>query len=334
MTFNPNNANNPNRDRMQAEKALRDAIKALEGKNFDSLEDANAYLSEVMMGSGSIGGITPGPSPPPAPATPLEEAEEMMYSIWETNDPGERAQIAMKAIELSMDCVDAWVYLADEVTDDLHDAIKCANTGVLAGERVLGPEVFEEYEGDFWGYVKTRPYMRALITLAGYLWMAECYDEAADIYRKMLRLNPGDNQGVRYIVAMDFAKADCDDLFAEVLELYPDDAFATMTYGRALWLFRRDGGTPAADEALGEAFLKNTFVPGFLLGHKKIPKQIPHYYSPGGRDEAICYAVRAKSGWEASNGALKWLSVRKKERTFSGDARKRKSKKRSKDKKM
>ncbi len=314
---------------MQAEKALRDAITALEGKNFDSIEDANACLSEVMMGS-----ITPGPpatatsatpaatpATPVTPATPLEEAEEMMYSIWETDDPGERAQIAMKAIGLSMDCVDAWVYLADEVTSDLPDAIKCARTGVVAGERVLGPEVFEEYEGDFWGYIRTRPYMRALITLAGYLWVAECYGEAAGIYRKMLRLNPDDNQGVRYIVAMNFAKADCDDLFAGVLELYPDDGLTTMAYGRALWLFRRDGETPAADEALAEAFLSNTFVPGFLLGHKKIPKQIPHYYSLGGRDEAICYAERAKSGWEASDGALKWLSVRKRE--FPGDARKR-----------
>ena len=41
--------------------------------------------------------------------------------------------------------------------------------GVEAGEQALGPEGFEEYAGRFWGFLETRPYMRARAGLAAAL---------------------------------------------------------------------------------------------------------------------------------------------------------------------
>ena len=38
--------------------------------------------------------------------------------------------------------------------------------GLDAGELALGPEGFEEYDGHFWGFLETRPYMRARHGLA------------------------------------------------------------------------------------------------------------------------------------------------------------------------
>ena len=33
--------------------------------------------------------------------------------------------------------------------------------GVEAGELALGPKGFKQYAGHFWGFLETRPYMRA-----------------------------------------------------------------------------------------------------------------------------------------------------------------------------
>jgi hypothetical protein len=41
---------------------------------------------------------------------------------------------------------------------------------VAAGQRALGPEMFREYAGHFWGMLETGPYMRAREGLACLLW--------------------------------------------------------------------------------------------------------------------------------------------------------------------
>ena len=43
--------------------------------------------------------------------------------------------------------------------------------------------------------------MRALFGLAGCLWEVGKQEEALEIFRTLLRLNPKDNQGVRYVLA-------------------------------------------------------------------------------------------------------------------------------------
>ena len=71
---------------------------------------------------------------------------------------------------------------------------------MAAGERALGAQAFEEDVGHFWGLLETRPYMRARAGLAASLWTAGDEVEAVEHYQDMLRLNPGDNQGHRYVL--------------------------------------------------------------------------------------------------------------------------------------
>ncbi len=61
----------------------------------------------------------------------------------------------------------------------------------------------------FWLDVDTRPpYMRALMALGDLLWATGDTNGAIDVYQKMLRLNPDDNQGIRHVLAYLFAEAD------------------------------------------------------------------------------------------------------------------------------
>ena len=90
--------------------------------------------------------------------TPLDRAQEVMYQAFEAAG-AEQVRLARKALEISPDCADAHVLLAEHA-ETAEEARKHFEQGVAAGERVLGKQAFEEYVGQFWGVLETRPYMR------------------------------------------------------------------------------------------------------------------------------------------------------------------------------
>ena len=51
-----------------------------------------------------------------------------------------------------------------------------------------------------WAELSNRPYLRAMHGLGLTLWRQEKTDEALEIFRIMLELNPNDNQGIRFII--------------------------------------------------------------------------------------------------------------------------------------
>lgn len=271
----------------------------LQGKQFDSIADVNAYLQKVVEEGG----------PPEARTdTPLKKAQQVAYDAMEASGQ-RRVELARRALEVSRDCADAWVLLAD-AEDDPQKALEYAREAAAAGERVLGKEYIENEAGNFWLLIETRPYMRALFSLAENLRIAGDMDEAFRVYQEMLRLNPADNQGVRDIIAQCFAEADRDDLLEMILARYGDDPGASIVYGRALRLFRKEGPGEAANKALDDALRQNPFVTAYLLGERPYPRRLPDYYSFGDQNEAIIYALGATGSWAATPGALAWLKAR------------------------
>src|SRR6202011_1906364 len=115
-----------------------------------------------------------------------------------------------------------------------NEALRLYEQGVDAGARALGAQVFERAAGDFWGVLETRPYMRARLGLAHSLWIAGRREEAVQHLQDMLRLNPGDNQGVRYTLAGFLLFLDRDDDLEQLLRQYPDEWSAAWAYTRAL----------------------------------------------------------------------------------------------------
>lgn len=153
-------------------------------REFESNDDVNAFLRELM----AKGGV-----PRRQPRTPLEEAQALMYDAWSTASSRERVRLAKKALEISPDCADAYVMLAEETARDAAEAADLYAKGVAAGERALGREAFENDAGSFWSIVQTRPYMRARLGLALALWSMGRQQEGIGHARELLRLNPGDN---------------------------------------------------------------------------------------------------------------------------------------------
>ena len=189
----------------------------------------------------------------------------------------------------------------------MEESAELYRSGVAAGERALGPRVFEEDVGHFWGILETRPYMRAKEGLAQCLWALGERDEAVEHYRSMLRLNPNDNQGVRHGLAAWLLALGADDELEALLAQYEEDVFACWTYTRALLAFRRAGDTEESRELLRAATEGNPHVPSFLLGLKKMPRRLPDYMGFGDETEAIAFHVDFAASWKSTPGALQWL---------------------------
>jgi len=122
----------------------------------------------------------------------------------------------------------------------------------------------------------------------------------------MLRLNPGDNQGVRYTLAGFLLFLDRDDDLARLLQQYDEDS-AAWSYTKALLAFRQHGDSPEARQLLKQARKTNKHIPAYLLGEKHPPSQQPGYYSPGDESEALEYIGSFLAAWKSTPGAVAWL---------------------------
>ncbi len=56
-----------------------------------------------------------------------------------------------------------------------------------------------------WGYIENRAYMRAIQYMGDWYWDKGENEKAIELYRLLLKLNPNDNQGVRYEIAALYA---------------------------------------------------------------------------------------------------------------------------------
>lgn len=271
-------------------------------QQFESMDEAQAFLNRYLSeGGGSL-------EDAPAPSTPLERAQELIYDAFDTDDPQRRVELAEEALQISEDCADAYVLLAEQTAEDVQEARELYEAATRAGEQALGEEIFTEEAGNFWGILETRPYMRAREGLASSLWVLGEREQALSHYRRLLELNPGDNQGVRYQLAGCLLEEGLDEELGELLGQYEEEASAFWLYTRALWRFRIEGASEQATTELEEATATNPYVPLYLLGRKNFLAQgLPELIGLGDESEAVSYFARALSEWLKTPGAVEWL---------------------------
>ncbi len=238
--------------------------------------------------------------------TPLQKAQELIYDAWESYRKASRITLARKALRISLDCADAYVILAMDAAKTIEEELDFYQQGVLAGERALGPQFEKKYARHFWGSYDTRPYMRARSGLATSLWKIGRRREAIFHCQELLRLNPNDNQGIRYLLSHYLLEERQDKALKRLFSEY-NDGSADWAYTRALWVFAREGGSKKATLLLKQAFAANGHVAAYLLGEKKIPKILPDYIAADEESEAFTYAAECLPIWQKIKGSLEWL---------------------------
>lgn len=276
------------------ESAMREMRRSLAGGDSSSL---------ILGEDGSLS--LPVSPEPREPATPQERAEAVLDLAWEAR--GRRAVLlARQALEIWPDCADAYNLLAQRAPDP-ESAGELYERALASGVRAMEPGTFDE-AGHFWGLLETRPYMRAREGLAQSLVERGLLAEAAEHFQEMLRLNPGDNQGVRYTLVNILISLSRDAEALDLIDRYGERS-ALMEFPRSLLGFRREGDTLEVRRALKRALQTNRFVPRMLLRDHGLPFS-EGMYSPGSEEEADLYFDLARETWAGTPGALDWLRKR------------------------
>jgi len=238
----------------------------------------------------------------------LDEADELVYRAWEASSRKRAVQLARRALELSADCVDAYLLLADLEAETDDEALALYRKAVETGRRTLGKKAFREDVGHFWGLIDTRPFMRAMDSLASCLRFTDGEPEAIEIWREMLRLNPNDNQGARYRLLALLVEMNRNEEAEALIKEYEEEYLADWAYARALLAFRSEGDTARSRQLLAAALAKNVHVPQYLLARKKLPKTREEFISPGEESEAISCTEAYMLSWRLTPGAAEWLA--------------------------
>jgi tetratricopeptide (TPR) repeat protein len=284
------------------ERILADLEALLHGREFQSVDDASAFLTRLLSDDDPVLDI---------PDTPLRRAQDLMYEAWDADEKSERVKLAREAIEMSPDCADAYVVLAEETAETLEEAADLYTRGVAAGARALGT-AFDQYVGCFWLTPSTRPYMRARFGLARTLWDVGRAPEAIAHAWDLLRLNPSDDQNVRHLLLDWLLETDEAVKIERLVERYEEDPSAEWLYGRALYAFRREGDTRRSRAFLRQARSTNRHVIPYLTGRWRLPRRLPRTMAYEDEREAVVCAAHHIGAWEKTPGALDWLRANRK----------------------
>lgn len=106
-------------------------------------------------------------------------------------------RLLMDLCHADLRCLDAHSHLGNLAFDRWPEhAIHHYEAGLRIGELSFDAS----FDGVLpWGLIDNRPFLRCLHGYGLCLWRLRRFDEAARIFDRMLRLNPFDNQGVRFV---------------------------------------------------------------------------------------------------------------------------------------
>lgn len=159
-----------------------------------------------------------------------------------------------------------------------------------------------------WGFLENRPFMRAYDNLGLWHFHSDRYDEAIEIFERLLSVNPDDNLGVRYLLPVCWFEKNELSAILDLCSQYPDDIGPEILYSRALALARL-GRDEDARAVLEYCVVRLPLVGRELLKkrHPKPKSRIEGGITVGGPDEAYEYWRYYGKYWSASESAMNLL---------------------------
>jgi tetratricopeptide (TPR) repeat protein len=284
----------------EMEKIMRHLAGLIEDEAGIVTKDDLKALLTSLAGSSPTDGLSD------SEADAKDEAQQIAFDAMEAPSEPQARKLAKRALKLDPDCVDALLVMIDLDARIPRETIEGLQEAVAAGERSLGAKFIDRNEGRFWLLIETRPYMRALETLAEAYRSQGISRDAIRIYERMLRLNLNDNQGARdpllglYLETGDLNGA------ALLLKKYKDDGSANFAWARVLERFLAEDRM-GADAALTRARKANRHMELYLTAQKPLPEEPPEMYSPGSEEEAVLCLSYLSGAWAEHKDATFWL---------------------------
>ena len=138
--------------------------------------------------------VMPGADPDDPFSDPITESNDLKDAGFHV----EAHKILMALCQSDLRCLDAHSHLGNFLFGVMSEvAVRHYEVGLRIGELSLGVE----FDGVLpWGHIDNRPFLRCMHGYGLCLWRLGRFDEAERVFDRMLRLNPSDNQGVRFAI--------------------------------------------------------------------------------------------------------------------------------------
>ena len=266
---------------------------------FASEGELNAVLEKYMP---------PGKKPRfPKPKEPWHQAQELTYQGWEKKSARGRSRAAQSALSISTEAPDAYLLLAHD-SETWAEALQFEAEALAAATRLMERLSFNPDEETYWDAVSTRPYMRVRFAIGYSRWRSGTREEAREHFQELIRLNPEDNQGVRYVLAAILLEQGEDGEAQRLMARYYEDSHCYWYYNKTLLQFRRKGDHASTRDLLRQALHRNPFVPTHLLNKHPFDSWELDAVEAGEESEAIEYFQLYREAWRMTPGALDWFA--------------------------
>lgn len=233
------------------------------------------------------------------------EANDLYYEALESAAPRKRIKLLKQALQLNPRHIDARVALCEEV-DDVEMARELLEQAISIGEEDLADELVDDV-GEFWGLLHTRPYMRAQQALAEIEFHHGQISKAIEIYQELIRLNPMDNQGVRWALMEAYCRTNRHEEALKLVEQFPDEGAPFLPMTAVLIQYANEGDSPELRKQLQEQVDRNPHIIPRLLDPSLLNKGNIPMFSLGSPEEADLYCQQFLSVWKSTPGAVTWL---------------------------
>ncbi|MFM9278574.1 tetratricopeptide repeat protein [Paenibacillus jiagnxiensis] len=287
---------------MEHEAKIGEITRLLEAQNFESIEDAQAFLSAQLN--------NPTAQQAFSPATSTDKVLELLVAADKASSPAKRKKLLDQAIHMDPEHPDTLLMLSEDAPT-MGESMKLAHSAIESAAKKLGEAFFEENRGYFWGLIETRPFMRAKAAYAHLLALSGRLSAACEHYEQLMELNPNDNQGNRYDLLMHYLELERLDDADRLLKSYGDEVACFILYDKLILEYLRNGVTEHLTFLYRLARKENKHVPAYLLSQKRLPADMPYAYSMGSTEEAVTYAISHARIWDRLYGLKDWMAKTK-----------------------
>jgi len=155
---------------------------------------AKAIIARGPRPSFEMEQVLPGSDPADWDSDSILEASELHAA----GDRLGAQQLLVEMLAADLRCLDAHAHLGNFAFDHRpQEAIRHYEVGVRIGELSLGAD----FDGLLpWGRLDNRPFLRCMHGLGLCRWRLGRWNEATELFGRMLWLNPTDNQGIRFLL--------------------------------------------------------------------------------------------------------------------------------------
>ena len=270
-------------------------------QNFDKRtpDDLRALTKTLVMRVGRE---------PQGPVHKREVARGLVRTALRVRSQTKKSALLRLAVSQDPDCSEARIELAD--LDFQAGSFKSC----LEAYEEIADKDFSRWDSkktDWWIDRATRPYLRAIYGRAMTQWHLGRFSAASKSLEDLLRLNPKDNQGTRFLIPMLHLLAEAPEraaaFFVKYADKYPRDfSEPSFLFGWAL-TYSLEGKESEARAKYTEGILKNIYMAPMLLELDEPPRSL---WLPNDRAEPNYAAEFVESYavlWDKEPGALRLL---------------------------